>query len=42
MKTLGLIFPDQLFKNNPIFDYIQQSNDDINTAKTCEYGFSKK
>lgn len=29
-------------KNNPIFDYIQQSNDDINTAKTCEYGFSKK
>ena len=28
-------------KNNPIFDYIQQSNDDINTAKTCEYGFSK-
>ena len=29
-------------KNNPIFEYIQQSNDDINTAKTCEYGFSKK
>ena len=28
-------------KNNPIFEYIQQSNDDINTAKTCEYGFSK-
>ena len=31
----------QTAKNNPIFDYIQQSNDDINTAKTCEYGFSK-
>ena len=29
-------------KNNPIFEYIQQSNDDVNTAKTCEYGFSKK
>ena len=29
-------------KNNRIFEYIQQSNDDINTAKTCEYGFSKK
>ena len=29
-------------KNNSIFEYIQQSNDDINTAKTCEYGFSKK
>ena len=29
-------------KNSPIFDYIQQSNEDINIAKTCEYGFSKK
>ena len=29
-------------KNSHIFDYIQQSNEDINIAKTCEYGFSKK
>jgi len=29
-------------KNSSIFDYIQQSNEDINIAKTCEYGFSKK
>ena len=29
-------------KNQYIFDYIKQSNEDINIAKTCEYGFSKK
>tara|TARA_A100001388_G_scaffold30193_1_gene19366 strand:- start:1923 stop:2948 length:1026 start_codon:yes stop_codon:yes gene_type:complete len=29
-------------ENSSIFDYIQQSNEDINIAKTCEYGFSKK
>ena len=29
-------------KNNSIFDYIQQCNEDINPAKTCEYGFSNK
>jgi len=29
-------------KNDSIFEYIQQSNEDINIAKTCEYGFSKK
>jgi len=28
-------------KNLHIFDYIQQSNEDINIAKTCEYGFGK-
>ena len=29
-------------KNNPIFDYIQQCNEDINPAKTSGYGFDKK
>ena len=29
-------------KNSSVFDYIQQSNEDINIAKTCEYGFSNK
>ena len=29
-------------KNNPIFDYIQQCNEDINPAKTRGYGFNKK
>ena len=29
-------------KNNPIFDYIQQCNGDINPAKTSGYGFDKK
>lgn len=28
-------------KNQSIFDYIQQSNDDINPAKSSEYGFGK-
>ena len=28
-------------ENQYIFDYIQQSNEDINIAKTCEYGFGK-
>jgi hypothetical protein len=34
----------EVFKeeNNSIVDYIKQSNEDINIAKTCEYGFSKK
>ena len=29
-------------KNNSIFDYIQQCNEDINPAKTSGYGFDKK
>jgi len=29
-------------KNNPIFDYIQQCNEDINPAKTSGYGFNNK
>ena len=29
-------------ENQYIFDYIQQCNEDINPAKTCEYGFSNK
>lgn len=29
-------------ENRSIFEYIQQSNEDINIAKSCEYGFSKK
>jgi len=29
-------------KNESIFEYIQQSNEDINIAKTCEYGFNTK
>ena len=28
-------------ENQYTFDYIQQSNEDINIAKTCEYGFGK-
>lgn len=28
-------------KNSYIFDYLQQCNEDINTAKTCGYGFDK-
>ena len=29
-------------KNSSVFDYIAQCNEDINPAKTCEYGFSTK
>ena len=29
-------------KNNNVFDYIQQCNEDINPAKTSGYGFDKK
>jgi len=29
-------------ENQYIFDYIHQCNEDINSAKTCEYGFSNK
>jgi len=29
-------------ENGSVFEYIQQSNEDINIAKSCEYGFSKK
>ena len=29
-------------KNSSVFEYIHQCNEDINIAKTCEYGFNSK